>query len=50
MNINLEKFLTREIEDLRGQLECPVCMEVATKAPIYKCDDDHLICRYLFSS
>ena len=50
MNINLEKFLTREIEDLRGQLECPVCMEVATKAPVFKCDDDHLICRYLFSS
>ena len=50
MNSNLEKFLAREIEDLRGELECPVCMEVATKAPIYKCDDDHLICRYLFTS
>ena len=50
MNSNLEKFLTREIEELRGQLECPVCLEVVTKAPIYKCDDDHLICRYLSSS
>ena len=50
MNSNLEKFLAREIEDLRGELECPVCMEVATKAPIYKCDDDHLICRFLSSS
>ena len=43
---DLEKFLTRQIEELRGELECPVCMEVVTKAPIYKCDDDHLICRY----
>ena len=50
MNSNLEKFLMKEIEDLRGELECPVCMEVATKAPIYKCDDDHLICRYLLTS
>ena len=45
MSGDLEKFLARQIEELRGELECPVCMEVATKAPIYKCDDDHLICR-----
>ena len=43
---DLEKFLARQIEELRGELECPVCMEVVTMAPIYKCDDDHLICRY----
>ena len=45
MSGDLEKFLARQIEELRGELECPVCMEVVTKAPIYKCDDDHLICR-----
>ena len=49
MSGDLEKFLTRQIEELRGELECPVCMQVVTKAPIYKCDDDHLICRYLSS-
>ena len=43
---DLEKFLARQIEELRGELECPVCLEVVTTAPIYKCDDDHLICRY----
>ena len=43
---DLEKFLARQMEELRGELECPVCMEVVTRAPIYKCDDDHLICRY----
>ena len=43
---DLEKFLARQIAELRGELECPVCMEVATRAPIYKCGDDHLICRY----
>ena len=45
MSGDLEKFLARQIEELREELECPVCMEVVTKAPIYKCDDDHLICR-----
>ena len=45
MSGDLEKFLARQIEELMGELECPVCMEVVTKAPIYKCFDDHLICR-----
>ena len=49
MSGDLEKFLARQIEELRGELECPMCMQVVTKAPIYKCDDDHLICRYLSS-
>merc|ERR1719222_1542130 len=41
----LEKFIERQMEELRKELECPVCLEVATKAPIYKCTDDHIICR-----
>ena len=45
-NSDLETFLTRQIEELRLELECPVCLEVTTKAPIFKCSEDHLVCRY----
>ena len=46
---DLEKFMERQVEELREELECPVCLEVATKAPIYKCTDDHIVCRYFFA-
>ena len=46
VNNDLEKFMTRQIKDLEEELVCPVCLEVTTRAPIYKCSDDHLICRY----
>ena len=46
MSKDLEAFLEREIADLEDELECPVCLEVANVAPIYKCEDDHLICRF----
>ena len=45
-NNDLEKFMMRQIEELEEELVCPVCLEVTTKAPIYKCSDDHLICGY----
>ena len=45
VNNDLEKFMTRQIKDLEEELVCPVCLEVTTRAPIYKCSDDHLICR-----
>ena len=48
-NNDLEKFMTRQIEELEEELVCPVCLEVTTKAPIYKCSDDHLICRYCYT-
>ena len=41
---NLVEFMERQILDLEEELECPVCLEVATTAPIYKCPEDHLIC------
>ena len=44
-NNDLAEFLKVEIKDLEEKLECPVCLEVAAEAPIYKCSDDHLICR-----
>ena len=42
--MNLVEFMERQILDLEEELECPVCLEVATTAPIYKCPEDHLIC------
>ena len=49
VNSDLEKFMERQINELKEELECPVCLEVATKAPIYKCSDDHIVCRYCFA-
>ena len=46
---DLETFLNHEVkeleEELEEELECPVCLEVASMAPIYKCQEDHLVCR-----
>ena len=49
VNSDLKKFMERQIDELREELECPVCLEVTTKAPIYKCSDDHIVCRYGFA-
>ena len=38
------EFLERQGAALEEELECPVCLEVLTTGPIYKCADDHLIC------
>ena len=45
-NLDLENFLEGQILELEEELECPVCLEVATTLPIYKCLDDHLLCRF----
>ena len=45
-NNDLAEFIKVEIKDLEEELECPACLEVAAGAPIYKCSDDHLICRW----
>ena len=44
-NRSLLEFMERQILELEEELECPVCLEGATVAPIYKCPDDHLLCR-----
>lgn len=41
----LLRFITKQIEDMEKEMECPVCLEVAM-SPIYKCEDDHLICSH----
>ena len=42
--MRLEEFLARQVAALEEELECPVCLEVLTTSPLYKCVDDHLIC------
>ena len=43
-NPELLQFMERQIEAVEKELECPICLEVASQAPIYKCEEDHLIC------
>ena len=50
MNRGLVEFIDRQILDLEEELECPVCLEVANHSPIFKCPDDHLICRWVVST
>ena len=42
-NQRLLEFINTKIEAKEKELECPVCFEVAS-APIYMCDELHLIC------
>ena len=39
----LVEYINDQIESKEKELECPVCMEVAS-APLFCCDDQHLIC------
>ena len=38
------QFMERQIKDMVNELECPVCFEIASQAPIFRCEEDHLIC------
>ena len=43
----VEKTLMSEkkkIKDLRKQVECPVCLDVPRKGPIFACPNGHIIC------
>ena len=37
------KDIVKALIDLEKELECPVCLETAYQAPIYKCIYDHLM-------
>ena len=45
----LIELMDRQILELEEELECPVCLEVASGPPIFKCPDNHLICRFVFT-
>merc|ERR1712210_448415 len=40
----LLNFIERQIKEVERELECPVCFEIASQAPIFRCEEDHLIC------
>ena len=40
----LLRFVEKQIGDAEKELECPVCLEIALEAPIFSCQEDHLIC------
>ena len=42
-DLQLLEYIDHKIEVKEKELECPVCLEVAS-APIFTCDDLHLIC------
>ena len=44
-NKNLLALIEGQISEMEEELECPVCFEVSYSAPIFKCPEDHLMCR-----
>ena len=42
-NMQLLEYIDNKIKAKEKELECPVCLEVAS-APIFMCSDSHLIC------
>ena len=38
-------IVERQIKEMEEELECPVCLEVCQPGPIFKCSEDHLVCK-----
>ena len=47
-NIQLLEYIENKIEAKQKELECPVCLEIAS-APIFTCSDLHLICSHCYA-
>ena len=41
-NENESSATMKKLEDI---LECPVCLEVPTSPPIFRCDNGHILCK-----
>ena len=41
-NLKSEK---KRIDDMKKEIECPVCLEVPRKGPIFSCPNGHLVCQ-----
>jgi len=39
------KIEEEKVSDLKKQVECPVCLEVPRKAPVFSCRNGHLVCQ-----
>ena len=42
-NVKLLDYVNDQIEAKEKELECPVCLEVAS-VPIFRCEELHIIC------
>ena len=42
-----EEFQTEKekVNDMKKQVECPVCLDVPRKGPVYACPNGHLVCQ-----
>ena len=47
-NMQLLEYIENKIEAKQKELECPVCLEIAS-APIFTCSDLHLICSHCYA-
>ena len=36
-------YITKE--DLKAELECPICLIIPRRGPIYQCVNGHIICK-----
>jgi len=39
------KFEEEKVNDLKKHVECPVCLDVPRKAPVFSCPNGHLVCQ-----
>ena len=35
----------KKVDNLKKQIECPICLEVPRKGPVYACPNGHLVCQ-----
>ena len=42
---SMSKKVRLDNEDLKKEVECPICMEIPRTVPIYACPNGQLVCR-----
>jgi len=42
---SMSKRVRLDDEDLKKEVECPICMEIPRKGPVYACPNGHLVCQ-----
>ena len=40
----MAQIAIQTLQDLRKDLECPVCFEIPENPPIYQCESGHIHC------
>ena len=42
---SMSKKVRLDNEDLKKEVECPICLEIPKTGPIYACPNGHLVCQ-----